>query len=279
MLQGRSGLEFARQRIKDDTICISSLGKSASCLRKTLATRCPSFPLPSSVLKFQRRRPDKMLSLSSAFVAATAIVGALAAPSSTTRDLAKRITSSETGTNNGYYYSFWTDGAGTIDYENGSGGTYTVTWSGDNGNFVAGKGWQTGSARAINFSGDYSPDGNSYLSVYGWTTDPLIEYYIVESYGSYNPGSGGTYQGTVDSDGGTYDIYTATRTNAPSIEGTSTFTQYWSVRQSLRTSGTVTTSNHFTAWANLGLTMGTFNYQIVATEGYFSSGSATITVS
>jgi endo-1,4-beta-xylanase len=44
--------------------------------------------------------------------------------------------------------------------------------------------------RNINFGGTYSPNGNSYLSVYGWTKSPLVEYYIVESYGTYNPGSG-----------------------------------------------------------------------------------------
>ncbi|KAL4966403.1 glycoside hydrolase family 11 protein [Aspergillus stella-maris] len=222
-----------------------------------------------------------MVSFSRLLVACSAAVGALAAPSDgTLPQLAKRqaLTESSTGTSNGYYYSFWTDGGGDVTYTNGDGGSYTVEWS-DVGNFVGGKGYNPGSSNAISFSGTFSPSGNGYLSVYGWTQNPLIEYYIVESYGDYNPGTAGTQQGTVESDGATYDIYTATRENADSIEGTATFTQFWSVRQSKRSEGTVTVQNHFDAWGNLGMTLGTHNYQIVAVEGYQSSGSASITVS
>lgn len=131
----------------------------------------------------------------------------------------------------------------------------------------------------ITYTADYQPDGNSYLSVYGWTTSPLVEYYILESYGTYNPASSLTLKGTVTSDGSIYDIYEGTRTNAPSISGTATFQQYWSIRRSKRTSGTVTTKNHFDEWSTLGLGLGAFDYQIVATEGYDSSGTSTVTVS
>jgi len=228
------------------------------------------------------------LSLSSLVVAAAAIVGSVAAPSgnSTVEIFGRAGTPSATGTHSGYYYSWWTDGAGTATYTNENGGGYSLNWSGGNGNLVGGKGWNPGSNnRVINYSGTYTPNGNSYLSVYGWTRNALIEYYVVESYGSYNPSSAASKKGSVNCNGANYDILSTWRTNQPSIDGTQTFQQFWSVRNPKKQpggsiSGSVDVSCHFNAWRNVGMTLGSsHNYQIVATEGYFSSGSSRITVS
>ncbi|KAJ5238110.1 hypothetical protein N7489_008201 [Penicillium chrysogenum] len=194
-----------------------------------------------------------MVSFSSLFVAACAAVTAFALPN----ELEKRaITSNEQGTNNGYFYSFWTNGGGSVSYNNGAAGQYSVNWK-DCGSFTSGKGWATGSARNINFSGSFNPSGNAYLAVYGSMA----------------------HKGTVTSDGSVYDIYAHQQVNQPSIVGTATFNQYWSIRRNKRSSGTVTTANHFNAWSRLGMGLGSHNYQIVNTEGYQSSGSASITVS
>jgi endo-1,4-beta-xylanase len=97
-----------------------------------------------------------MVSFTSVVVTLSAAAGVLAFPFSgplpdTSPNPAlqarQTLTSSSTGTNGGYYYSFWTDGSGTVSYTNKAGGEYSVVWSGNAGNFVGGKGWNPGSAQ------------------------------------------------------------------------------------------------------------------------------------
>nr|ABL11222.1 xylanase [uncultured bacterium] len=195
---------------------------------------------------------------------------------------AQTICNPQTGTNNGFFYSFWKD-TGSACMTLGSAGNYDVSWNLGSGNMVCGKGWSTGSStRVLGYNaGIWQPSGNAYLALYGWTRNPLIEYYVVDSWGTFRP-PGGTALGSVNSDGGTYDLYRAQRFNAPSIDGTQTFFQYWSVRRTKRATGsnqTITFANHVNAWRNVGLNLGSsFAYQIMATEGFQSSGRSNLTV-
>lgn len=204
---------------------------------------------------------------------------------STTQLSAQQICNNQTGTNNGFFYSFWkSSGTACMTLTgNYGGGNYSTTWSlGSNGNFVAGKGWNPGStSRVVGYNaGVFAPNGNGYLSLYGWSTNPLVEYYVVDNWGNFQPPGGGAQSlGTVNTDGGTYNIYKVNR-NGPNIQGNGPFVQYWSVRTSKRGTGsnnTITFANHVNAWRNHGMNLGTMNYQILATEGYGSSGSSNVT--
>ncbi|GHJ09815.1 endo-1,4-beta-xylanase [Micromonospora humidisoli] len=226
-----------------------------------------------------RRSGRLRLLLSAACAAALAVTGTFIASPNAYAENDRTLTSNLTGTHNGYFFSFWKD-SGNASMTLRADGRYSSSWDRSTNNWVGGKGWATGTRRTVSYSGSYNPgNNNTYLALYGWTRNPLIEYYVVENFGSYNPSSGATRMGTVTTDGGTYDILRSLRVNAPSIDGNQTFYQYWSVRQQKRSSGTITTANHFDAWARAGLNLGTnHSYQIMATEGYQSQGSSDITV-
>jgi endo-1,4-beta-xylanase len=223
-----------------------------------------------------------MVNILSLFVGALAITGAVAAPAVSTTDLIaldkRQSTPNNQGTHDGFFFSWWSDGGAAATYTNQAAGRYTVRWS-NGGNLVGGKGWKPGvNARGIGYSGSYNYNGNSYLAIYGWMRNPLVEYYIVENFGTFDPSSGASNLGTVTCDGSTYRLGSSWRYNKPSIDGNRDFQQFWSVRVNKRTGGTVQTGCHFDAWKKAGLPLGNHDYQIVATEGYFSSGSADITV-
>lgn len=202
-----------------------------------------------------------------------------------THDSPPTITRNITGTHDGYFYSYYAaDPQGgfsdDVTMELGQAGSFRVKWN-NAWNQVCGKGWETGTYdRVINYWANHNPAGNSYMGAYGWTKEPLVEYYIVETWHpDFRPPGNAPLKGTVTTDGGTYDIYQTERVDKPSIIGNATFPQFWSVRQTKRTSGTFTMQNHFDAWASVGMNLGSvWDYQIVISEGFNSSGESLINV-
>jgi endo-1,4-beta-xylanase len=209
------------------------------------------------------------------------------------------VKSNKTGTHDGYDYEFWTDGEAKGSMTLGDAGTFKCNWSSTvsgKGNFLARSGKKFNSTKlhsevgniSVKYNAEnYAPVGNgiSYLCVYGWTKSgngaPLVEYYIVDNWGQTNrpPGSwtGAVSKAAFTIDDGTYDIYETKRTDMPSIEGTKTFQQYWSVRRTRRTSGTISVSEHFKKWESLNMKLGNLYETALCVEGYNSSGSAEIT--
>jgi endo-1,4-beta-xylanase len=189
-----------------------------------------------------------------------------------------------TGTHDGFHYTFWKDG-GSACITLGAKGGYTLEYDLGRGNLVAGKGWRVGSVkRRIGYhAAEFVPGTNSYLALYGWSADPLIEYYVVDNWGSNftPPGEGAPVLGTIEADGGTYRIYRTQRVQKPSIRGTQTFYQYWSVRTEKRPIGvdqTIDFPTHVSAWKGVGLELGKMDYQVMATEGYGSRGRSKVRV-
>ena len=178
---------------------------------------------------------------------------------------AQTIQNNGIGTNQGFYYALYTaGGSSTMTFSTQYAGNYALSWSNVN-DVVGGKGWNPGSARTVGYNVG-AANGYNNISVYGWTTNPLVEYYICE-FGSV---ANGSVKGSVSSDGHSYTTYEHQQVNQPSIQGTATFEQYldnWG-GSSIGSNHQVTTGNHFNHWNSIGMHMGAFNEMILATEAY-----------
>nr|P29126.1 RecName: Full=Bifunctional endo-1,4-beta-xylanase XylA; Flags: Precursor [Ruminococcus flavefaciens]CAA77476.1 XYLA of Ruminococcus flavefaciens [Ruminococcus flavefaciens 17] len=194
----------------------------------------------------------------------------------------------------GYDYEMWNqNGQGQASMNPGA-GSFTCSWSNIE-NFLARMGKNYDSQKknykafgniVLTYDVEYTPRGNSYMCVYGWTRNPLMEYYIVEGWGDWRPpGNDGEVKGTVSANGNTYDIRKTMRYNQPSLDGTATFPQYWSVRQTSGSAnnqtnymkGTIDVTKHFDAWSAAGLDMSGTLYEVsLNIEGYRSNGSANV---
>ncbi len=132
----------------------------------------------------------------------------------------------------------------------------------------------------LRYEADYEAEGDSYLGAYGWMTEPLAEYYIIENWGKSRPGELEilTALGSCTIGGVEYDLYSSLRKNKPNALGTenATFMQYWSVRRTPATEGTIRVTDHFRAWEEAGLPVGNIYEISFAAEGMYGSGRADV---
>jgi len=184
---------------------------------------------------------------------------------------------SSSGTTGGFYWQcYFTSGSASITQ--GSAGNFSSTYS-NVGDVVVGKGYNPGSSGARGYNvGSLSGSYNT-VGIYGWTTSPLIEYYVIE-FGSNT--SSATRVNTVSSDGHTYTTYTHEQVSQPSIQGTATFWQYldnWG-GSTKAANHTITMANHINNWKSAGgHGFGSFNYEILSLEAFGGkSGSINATV-
>ena len=173
---------------------------------------------------------------------------------------------------NGYHAEIWGErNNGSMTLFGGEAGcAFKAEWD-DTGDFLARVGYydakaskkytDLGEIYAI-YNYIKSGDGGgkySYIGVYGWTKNPLIEYYIVDD--TFTPDGddlfwGATEIGTYEVDGVEYKLMQGHRLNAPCIDGFADFKQIFAVRSSYQTCGTINVTEHFKNWEKLGVKMG-----------------------
>ena len=210
----------------------------------------------------------------------------------------------QTSTLNGYDYELWSQNAAgrssmTLTGTNTNGGTFTCEWQGTI-NILARSGKKFRNNETVSSVGNIvidfeatwsSSDNVKMLGVYGWGYYPQgqqpsgftdeIEYYIIQDRGSYNSATSGTNsrkRGEATIDGILYEFYTCERIRQPSLSGTSTFMQFFSVPKSTgshRTKGIITVSKHFAEWAKVGMPMNKLYEVAMKVESYTgNTGSA-----
>ena len=180
------------------------------------------------------------------------------------------------GTADGNYsYNLYTSGQGSACMTvYGVDGQFSATWT-NPGDFLARVGLAFGSNKTYDQLGTISAEfaetktgtaGYNYIGIYGWSVNPLHEYYIVDDWFGSRPVPG-DLAGTISVDGDNYDVYTHTQTNQPAITGgNATFVQFFSVRQNARACGTISVSQHFAAWAGMGMQLGNMEEARIVVE-------------
>jgi endo-1,4-beta-xylanase len=196
---------------------------------------------------------------------------------------------SDSGTADGNYtYNIYSSGQGSgcmTTY--GVDATFSATWT-NVGDWIARVGLSFDKSKTYDKIGVFSSDfaytttgittgGFGNVGIYGWSVNPLHEYYIIEDWLGRRPSFKVVDTLTIDGEG-TYEIQTNTQTNQPNITGTNaTFDQFWSVRLTPRQCGHISISQHFDKWASLGLNLGNLEEARILVEAQNNSGAIDFT--
>ena len=122
----------------------------------------------------------------------------------------------------------------------------------------------------ISFTKTGTAGNYSFIGVYGWSKDPLVEFYISEdTYNSIGAPWNTKPIGSAVIDGATYNFYKGDMLNNPSIyDDKKQFIQIFSIRQTKRQCGHISVSEHFKAWEKLGVITGPlYDCKIVVESG------------
>ena len=163
---------------------------------------------------------------------------------------------------------------------------FSASWN-NSGDFLARLGLSWGSGKAYTSLGTVTADfaetksgsggGYSYIGIYGWSVNPCVEWYIVDdSYSTswpFNPG--GTVVSTAMIDGGTYNLIqrSTTGTGGNRCGNVSSWTQFYSVRQTKRVCGQISISDHWNAWASHNMNLGSLLEASILIEAGGGTGS------
>lgn len=186
------------------------------------------------------------------------------------------------------WFLWYTGGSGCMTTYDNLSGAFSANWN-NPGDFLARIGFWFDETQTFEELGEIGADmaftrqgsagGFSFIGVYGWTVDPLVEYYIVEDSFGNGPAQPFATQlrGNFTVDGAQYNIYSGDRQNQPSIVGTANFTQILSVRQNPRQCGHVSISEHFRQWERMGMNLGFAKEAKILVEAGGGNGSITFT--
>lgn len=187
-----------------------------------------------------------------------------------------------------YSYDLWSDGKGSGCMNvYGVDGAFKANWT-NVGDWIARVGRSFDKSKTYDQLGVFSSDfsftmtgitsgGFGNVGIYGWTVNPLHEFYIEENWLGKDPNFTKVDTFTIDGEG-TYDVMTNKQTNQPNITGTNAdFVQFWSVRKTKRQCGHISISKHFDEWAKLGLQLGKMEEVRMSVEGQNNSGTIDFT--